>query len=71
VSLTINCVTEPEWGATVRRWSGGDRGVDHVIELAGPGTLGQSIEATRVGGLAPSAPCAEPRTRGKTRAACN
>jgi len=68
VSLTIICVTEPEWGATVRYWSGG-RGVDHVIELAGPGTLGQSIEATRVGGLAPSAPCAAPRTRGKTCAA--
>ena len=70
MSLTTNCVTEPEWGATVRRWSGG-RGVDHVIELAGPGTLGESIEATRVGGLVPSATCAAPRTRGRTHGACN
>jgi len=46
---TINYVTEPAWGPAVRRWNGG-RGVDHVIELAGPGTLAQSIEATRVGG---------------------
>lgn len=28
----------------------GGRGVDHVLELGGPGTLAQSIEAVRVGG---------------------
>lgn len=46
---TINYVAEPEWGAAVKRWTGG-RGVDHVIELGGPGTLAQSITAARVGG---------------------
>jgi NADPH:quinone reductase-like Zn-dependent oxidoreductase len=46
---TINYKTDPEWGAAIRRWAHG-RGVDHVIELGGPGTLAQSIAATRVGG---------------------
>lgn len=48
-SHTINYKSEPEWGDAVRRWTGG-RGVDHVIELGGPGTLPQSIAAVRVGG---------------------
>ena len=30
-------------------WTGG-RGVDHVVEVGGPGTLAQSIAAVRVGG---------------------
>ncbi|SFR89541.1 zinc-dependent alcohol dehydrogenase family protein [Sphingomonas jatrophae] len=38
-----------QWGRTVRDWTGG-RGVDHVVEVGGPGTLAQSIEAVRVGG---------------------
>lgn len=46
---TINYVTEPEWGKAVLRLTGG-RGVDHVIELGGPGTLPQSLAAVRVGG---------------------
>ena len=33
----------------MRDWSDG-RGVDHVVEVGGPGTLAQSIEAVRVGG---------------------
>ena len=45
----INYKQTTEWGAAVRAWTGG-RGVDHVIELGGPGTLPQSIAATRVGG---------------------
>ena len=45
----INYVDEPEWGAAVRRLTG-DRGVDHVIEVGGPATLAQSIQACRVGG---------------------
>jgi NADPH:quinone reductase-like Zn-dependent oxidoreductase len=45
----INYKQTPEWGGAVRAWTGG-RGVDHVIELGGPGTLPQSIIATRVGG---------------------
>lgn len=45
----VNYRDVPEWGAKVRDWTGG-RGVDHVIEVGGPATLGQSIEAVRVGG---------------------
>jgi NADPH:quinone reductase-like Zn-dependent oxidoreductase len=46
---TINYRSAPEWGAEVRRLTGG-RGVDHVLELGGPGTLAQSITAVRTGG---------------------
>jgi NADPH:quinone reductase-like Zn-dependent oxidoreductase len=45
----INYRAQPEWGRVVRELTGG-RGVDHVVELGGPGTLAQSIEAVRVGG---------------------
>lgn len=46
---TINYRQEENWGAQVRGLTDG-RGVDHVIEVGGPGTLAQSIEALRVGG---------------------
>lgn len=46
---TINYKQVPEWGAEVRKLTGG-RGVDNVIELGGPGTLPQSIVAARNGG---------------------
>jgi NADPH:quinone reductase-like Zn-dependent oxidoreductase len=45
----INYKAEPNWGEAVRALTGG-RGVDHVIEIGGPGTLPQSIAATRLGG---------------------
>ena len=46
---TINYKATPEWGEAVKALTGG-RGVDHVIEVGGPGTLPQSIVAARVGG---------------------
>jgi NADPH:quinone reductase-like Zn-dependent oxidoreductase len=46
---TINYKTDPEWGTTVQRLSGG-QGVDHVVETGGPGNLPQSIVAVRTGG---------------------
>jgi len=46
---TINYRSVSDWGDVVTHWSGGV-GVDHVIELGGPGTLAQSIRAARVGG---------------------
>jgi NADPH:quinone reductase-like Zn-dependent oxidoreductase len=46
---TINYKTTPEWGSEVRKMTGG-RGVDHVIEVGGTGTLQQSITAVRTGG---------------------
>ena len=45
----VNYRTHADWGRRVRDWTGG-RGVDHVIEVGGPGTLPQSIAAVRVGG---------------------
>ncbi|WP_409564424.1 zinc-dependent alcohol dehydrogenase family protein [Methylobacterium sp. J-076] len=45
----INYRQDAAWGETARRITGG-RGVDHVIEVGGPGTLEQSMEAARVGG---------------------
>jgi len=46
---TINYRTQPEWGRAVVELTG-DRGVDHVIEVGGSGTLGESLTAVRVGG---------------------
>ena len=48
-SDTVNYETHPEWDALVRDLTGG-QGVDHVIEVGGPGTLARSIACTRVGG---------------------
>lgn len=45
---TINYRQHKDWGKRAREWSGG--GVDHVIEVGGPGTLPQSIDAVRIGG---------------------
>jgi NADPH:quinone reductase-like Zn-dependent oxidoreductase len=46
---TLNYREHPDWGKRAREWTGG-RGVDHVVEVGGPGTLAQSISAARVGG---------------------
>ncbi|MGZ3312906.1 MAG: zinc-dependent alcohol dehydrogenase family protein [Caulobacteraceae bacterium] len=45
----INYKAEPDWGEAVKAFTGG-RGVDHVVEVGGPGTLAQSIAAVRIGG---------------------
>lgn len=45
----VNYRREEHWGKRVLELSGG-RGVDHVVEVGGPGTLAQSITATRIGG---------------------
>lgn len=46
---TINYKTHADWGQQVLDYTDG-RGVDHVIEVGGPATLAQSIEAVRIGG---------------------
>jgi NADPH:quinone reductase-like Zn-dependent oxidoreductase len=46
---TIHYRQEPHWSRQVLRWTEG-RGVDHVVEVGGPGTLDQSIRACRIGG---------------------
>lgn len=45
----VNYVDEPEWGKRVRALAGG-RGVDRVVEVGGPGTIGQSLRAVAQGG---------------------
>ncbi|HEY2069067.1 MAG TPA: NAD(P)-dependent alcohol dehydrogenase [Rhizomicrobium sp.] len=45
----INYKSEPEWGTAALKLTGG-RGVDHILEIGGAGTLPQSITATRNGG---------------------
>lgn len=45
----INYSKTPKWGEEARQRTGG-RGVDHVLEVGGPGTLNQALTATRVGG---------------------
>ena len=45
----INYGKHSEWHREVRRLTG-DRGVDHVVEVGGPGTLERSLKSTTVGG---------------------
>ncbi|MEZ0496962.1 NAD(P)-dependent alcohol dehydrogenase [Sphingomonas sp. IW22] len=45
----VNYREVQDWGRAVQDWTGG-RGVDHVLELGGAGTLPNSINAVRVGG---------------------
>ena len=44
----INYKTTPEWSDKVRELTG--TGVDHIVEVGGAGTLGQSLKAVRTGG---------------------
>jgi NADPH:quinone reductase-like Zn-dependent oxidoreductase len=44
----INYQATPEWDKAVVELTGG--GVDHVVEVGGPGTLARSLRAIRVGG---------------------
>ncbi|MFN9911667.1 MAG: zinc-binding dehydrogenase, partial [Pirellulaceae bacterium] len=39
----------PEWSKSIWNWSG-SKGVDHVIEVGGPGTLEQSMKSVSAGG---------------------
>ncbi|MDR7036599.1 NADPH:quinone reductase-like Zn-dependent oxidoreductase [Methylobacterium sp. BE186] len=45
----LNYRADAAWGASAKRLTGG-RGVDHVLDVGGPGTLEQAMEAVRVGG---------------------
>jgi NADPH:quinone reductase-like Zn-dependent oxidoreductase len=45
----VNYRQHPEWHEQVLALTNG-RGVDHVVEVGGAGTLGRSVEATRLGG---------------------
>jgi NADPH:quinone reductase-like Zn-dependent oxidoreductase len=45
----INYKSTPEWGDKARELSGGS-GVDHLVEVGGAGTIGQSLRAVRPNG---------------------
>ena len=45
----INYKEVPDWGRKAKELTGG-RGVDEVVEIGGPGTMAQSISASRIGG---------------------
>lgn len=45
----IDYRADPAWGKTAKAWTG-DRGVDVVVEVGGPGTFDQSTAALRYGG---------------------
>jgi NADPH:quinone reductase-like Zn-dependent oxidoreductase len=45
----INYVTTPVWHPEARRLNGG-RGLDHVVEVGGPDSFLQSLQAIRMGG---------------------
>lgn len=45
----INYKTTPDWGKRALELTRG-AGVDHVVEVGGAGTLGESLKAVRVGG---------------------
>ncbi len=46
---TINYKTYPNWSEKVRELTNG-RGVDHAVEVGGPGTLNQTLKAIRYAG---------------------
>ena len=48
-SHTINYKTTPDWEKAAMEFTGG-RGVDHVVEVGGAGTLARSFGALRAGG---------------------
>lgn len=46
----INYKETPEWGAKAKEVTGGV-GVDHILEVAGPTSMAQSIKAVKISGL--------------------
>ena len=46
--FTLNYKKQRNWGETISQWAG--KGVDHIVEVGGPGTLAQSVKACRIGG---------------------
>ena len=45
----INYKEDANWGDTAKKYTNG-RGVDHVVEIGGAGTIAQSMRASRLGG---------------------
>lgn len=51
VDHIINYKEDPNWGKTAKALTPKGHGVDHVIEVGGPGTMAQSLEAIKMGGV--------------------
>ena len=49
-TYAINYLETPDWASEVMRITEG-KGVDHVVDVAGAGTIEQSLSAVRMGGL--------------------
>ncbi|KAJ4298807.1 hypothetical protein N0V88_003845 [Collariella sp. IMI 366227] len=47
----INYREDTEWGATARKLTPGNEGVEHVIEVGGEGTMTQSLHAVKMEGI--------------------
>lgn len=47
----INYKTDPKWGETARKLTPDGAGVDHVIEVGGPGTMRQSFNCIKFEGI--------------------
>ena len=47
----INYKTDPNWGETARKLTPDGAGVDHIIEVGGPGTLRQSFNCIKYEGI--------------------
>lgn len=47
----VNYRTDENWGETARKLTVDGEGVDHVIEVGGEATLGQSLKATKFEGI--------------------
>jgi len=47
----INYKATPEWGAIAKKLTPGELGAHHVIEVGGPSTMAQSLEAVKTDGI--------------------
>ncbi|MFO0934994.1 MAG: NAD(P)-dependent alcohol dehydrogenase [Gemmataceae bacterium] len=45
----VNYKTTPDWDKEIWKWSG-KNGVDHIVEVGGPGTIGKSLNCVAPGG---------------------
>ena len=47
----INYKENPNWGETAKSLTPGGLGVNHIIEVGGPATMKQSLEAIKIDGI--------------------
>lgn len=47
----VNYRTTPQWGEAVRSLTPDNRGVDFIVETGGPGSMAESMVATRLNGI--------------------